>query len=88
MLNEIKSTGIVRKLDDLGRIVLPKEMRTVLGIAERDMLEIYVDKNQIILQKYVPDSPSCIFCQSESGITSFKSKAVCKACASEIRSQK
>ena len=79
---------MVRRLDDLGRIVLPKEMRTVLGIAERDMLEIYVDKNHIILQKYTPDSPSCIFCNSESDVTTFKTKPVCKSCTAEICSSK
>ena len=86
-MSEIKSTGIVRKLDDLGRIVLPKELRTVLGIAERDLLEIYVDRNRIILQKYVSDSPACIFCGTESGVLAFKSKHICKSCAAELVSK-
>lgn len=52
----MKSTGIVRKVDELGRVVLPIELRRSLGIAEKDALEIYIDGNQIILQKYQPDT--------------------------------
>ncbi len=55
----MKSTGIVRKVDELGRIVLPIEMRRTLDIAERDALEIYVEGASVILKKY---KPSCIFC--------------------------
>ncbi len=54
--NQMKSTGIVRKVDELGRIVLPKELRRTLGIEEKDPVEIYIDGNQIILQKYLPNS--------------------------------
>ena len=57
----MKSTGIVRRVDELGRIVLPIEMRRTLDIAEKDALEIYVDGNHIILKKY---EPACIFCNS------------------------
>jgi len=52
----IKSTGIVRKVDELGRIVLPIELRRTLGIAERDMVEIFVDGSSIILKKFVPET--------------------------------
>ena len=52
---ELKSTGIVRKVDELGRIVLPVELRRTMGIAEKDSLEIYVDGGAIILRKYVPE---------------------------------
>lgn len=51
----MKSTGIVRKVDELGRVVLPIELRRSLGIAEKDALEIFIDGNQIVLQKYQPD---------------------------------
>lgn len=54
----MKTTGIVRKVDDLGRIVLPIELRRMLDIAERDELEIYMDQDRIVLQKY---EPACIF---------------------------
>ena len=56
---KIKSTGIVRKVDELGRIVLPIELRRTLDIAEKDAIEIYVDGTSIVLKKY---QPSCIFC--------------------------
>lgn len=52
----MKSTGIVRKVDDLGRVVIPKETRRTLGIAEGDPLEIYTNGNQVILQKYQPET--------------------------------
>ena len=50
----VKSIGIVRKVDELGRIVLPVELRRTLNIAERDSLEIFIDGNSIVLKKYVP----------------------------------
>ena len=82
--SEKKSTGIVRKVDDLGRIVLPKELRTVLGIVERDLLEIFVDKESVVLQKYSSDHPSCIFCGKLGDIMHFKGRHVCKDCTSEL----
>lgn len=77
----MKSTGIVRKVDELGRIVLPIELRRTLDIAERDPLEIYVDGASIILKKYLP---ACIFCGESSGISNFKGKNVCAACRQEL----
>lgn len=73
----MKSTGIIRKVDELGRIVLPIELRRVLDIAERDELEIFMENDRIILQKY---EPSCIFCASSKGLVSYKGKNVCQAC--------
>jgi len=73
----MKSTGIVRKVDDLGRIVIPKELRTTLNIDIADSLEIYVEGEQIILKKY---EPACVFCGEASEIVNFKSKNVCKSC--------
>lgn len=55
----MKATGIVRKIDDLGRIVIPMETRRILGIKEKDALEIYVDGEHIILKKYEPGCKSC-----------------------------
>lgn len=78
----MKSTGIVRKVDELGRIVLPIELRRTLDINERDSLEIYVEGNQIILKKY---EPACIFCNSATGVTNFKGKNVCAACVSALK---
>ena len=65
----MKSTGIVRKVDELGRIVLPIELRRTLDIAVKDALEIYVDEGTIILKKY---EPSCIFCGNSKDVISFK----------------
>lgn len=77
----MKSTGIVRKVDELGRIVLPIELRRTLDIAERDPLEIYVDGTSIILKKH---ESSCVFCGSSKNVTVFKGKSVCAACAEEL----
>lgn len=77
----MKSTGIVRKVDELGRVVLPIELRRTLDINEKDSLEIFVDGNQIILQKY---EPACIFCQSNGDIVSFCGKNVCRNCLNKL----
>ena len=77
----MKSTGIVRKIDDLGRIVLPMELRRTLNIDIKDPLEIYVDENRIILKKY---EPSCIFCGEANGTVLFKDKMICKECKKEL----
>ena len=78
----MKSTGIVRNLDELGRIVIPKEMRTKMNISSSDPVEIYVDGDKIILKKY---ECSCIFCKSTEELINFKGKMICSACAEEIK---
>lgn len=78
----MKSTGIVRKVDELGRIVLPIELRRTLDIAEKDALEIYVDGESIVLKKY---EPSCVFCGGSTGIVSYKDKNVCANCMRELK---
>lgn len=80
----MKSTGIVRKVDELGRIVLPIELRRTLDIAERDALEIYVEGSAIILKKY---RPACVFCDSIRDVMVFKGKSVCPKCLRELRSE-
>ncbi len=77
----MKSTGIVRKVDELGRIVLPIELRRNLGIEEKDSLEIYVDGSSVILRKY---QPSCIFCDDATDVVIFKGKNVCPNCLKEL----
>ncbi len=77
----MKSTGIVRKVDELGRIVLPIELRRTLDIAIKDALEIYVDNDAIILKKY---EPSCIFCGNSKDVISFKGKNICPKCLDEL----
>ncbi len=79
----MKSTGIVRKVDELGRIVLPIELRRTLDIAERDSLEIYVDGASIVLRKY---EPACIFCADAKDVINFKGKNVCPKCIKELMS--
>ena len=80
----MKSIGIVRKVDELGRIVLPIELRRTLDIAERDPLEIYVDGSAIVLRKY---RPTCIFCDSSKDVVNFKGKNVCPKCLKELKAQ-
>ena len=77
----IKSTGIVRKVDELGRVVIPIELRRNLGISEKDALEIYVDADKIILKKY---EPACIFCGNAEDVENFKGKNICRECASSV----
>ena len=77
----MKSTGIVRKMDELGRIVIPKELRKTFEIAEKDAVEIYVDGDQIILKKY---QPACIFCGQAKNVTNYKGKNICKGCLKEL----
>lgn len=80
----MKSTGIVRKVDELGRVVIPKELRRTYNIKELDPLEIYVDEDKIVLCKYEA-SCACIFCRNVENIRNFKGKNVCAACASELK---
>lgn len=77
----MKSTGIVRRVDELGRIVLPIEIRRTLGINQKDSLEIYVDGESIIIRK---NSLTCIFCDEAEEISSFKGKIICLNCIREI----
>ncbi len=78
----MKTTGIVRQMDSLGRIVLPIELRRTLDIGQKDSLEIYVEGNQIILKKY---EPTCVFCENTEGIVSYRGKNVCPACLKELK---
>ena len=78
----MKSTGIVRKVDELGRVVLPIELRRSLYIEEKDALEIYVDGNSVILKKYEPD---CIFCGNAREVVNFKGKNICSACLRDMK---
>jgi len=79
----MKSTGIVRKVDELGRVVIPIELRRTLGIDEKDALEIYVDSEKIIFKKY---EPACVFCGNADQVIRFKNKNVCKECATSMSS--
>ena len=78
----MKSTGIVRKVDELGRNVLPSELRKSLGIEIKDSLEIYVSGDSIILKKYLP---ACIFCGEANEVTVFKGKNICSKCLKQLK---
>ncbi|NMB08145.1 MAG: AbrB/MazE/SpoVT family DNA-binding domain-containing protein [Tissierellia bacterium] len=78
----MKSTGIVRKVDELGRVVIPIELRRNLDIDVKDALEIFVDGEHIVLKKY---APACIFCGQAKDVTSFKGKNICPACREELK---
>ena len=81
----MKSTGIVRKVDELGRIVIPIELRRTLDIAEKDALEIYVDGDTIILKKY---QPACIFCDDARDVVNYRGKNICNACLDQLKQEK
>ena len=80
----MKSTGIVRKVDELGRIVLPIEIRKVLDIKEKDAVEIFTDNDQIILQKY---QPACVFCNNANNVVYFSGKRICPDCIEKLKQQ-
>ena len=77
----MKSTGIVRRVDELGRVVIPIELRNKFGITEKDPMEIYVDGSSIILKKY---EPNCIFCGSSKKLIDYQGRLICEKCAEKI----
>jgi len=82
----MKSTGIVRKIDNLGRIVIPKELRKTMNIKEKDPIEIYVGDNnkRVILEKY---NPGCFYCGEADDTFEFKGMTICKSCAKELEDE-
>lgn len=78
----MKSTGVVRRTDNLGRIVLPVELRRILHIHPKDAVEIFTEGQNIILRKY---EPSCIFCEETKNVVNFKGKNICRNCLDEIQ---
>lgn len=77
----MKSTGIIRRVDELGRVVIPKEIRDQFGIQEKDPMEIYVDDDKIILQKH---KYSCCICDNTENVIEYKEKIICEKCIEEI----
>lgn len=77
----MKATGIVRKVDELGRIVLPIELRRTLGIEIKDPLEIFVDGESIMLKPY---KPACILCGENDNLVEYKGKKICKKCINKL----
>lgn len=77
----MKSTGIIRRVDELGRVVIPKEIRDNLDIIEKDAIGIYTDGNKIVLQKY---QPNCCFCGNSNDLINFHEKLICNKCIKQI----
>lgn len=82
----MKSTGIIRKVDELGRVVIPREIRNQFDLTEKDPIEIFVDGSSIVLKKH---EPNCVFCGSARNLIQFNDKLLCSSCfrkLTEIRS--
>ena len=77
----MKSTGIIRRVDELGRVVIPIEIRNQFNIAEKDPIEIYVDRSSIILKKF---EPNCIFCGNTKNLIEYNDKLICEDCSKKI----
>ncbi len=77
----MKATGIVRPLDSMGRVVIPKEIRRVLHIERNDSLEVFTEGDTIVLKKY---EPCCVFCSNAEDVSEFKGHIVCHSCMSEM----
>lgn len=80
----MKTSGIIRKVDELGRVVLPIELRRTLGIEERDCLEISLEEDRIILRKL---ESSCVFCGAENDLLEHRGKYICAECLKEMNDQ-
>lgn len=78
----MKSTGIVRKIDNLGRAVLPIELRRIFDIDKEDPVEIFVDDNYILMKKY---EPACVFCNDAKDVVNYKGKNICPRCLKELK---
>ncbi len=81
----MKSTGIVRRVDELGRVVIPIELRNSLKIAEKDPIEIFVDGTSIVLKKH---ESTCVFCGNTKKLVEYKDKLICEKCAKQIANLK
>lgn len=77
----MKSTGIIRKVDELGRVVLPVEIRRRLDIAERDEVEFYLEDDRVVLKKY---EPSCVFCASSCNLVNYHGRNICMECIHKL----
>jgi transcriptional pleiotropic regulator of transition state genes len=79
---QLKSTGIVRSLDALGRVVIPKEIRRTLNIEEQDSVEVFINGDQVVLRKY---EPGCMLCGNVEDLRNIKGKNFCLDCIAEIK---
>jgi len=78
----LKSTGIVRRTDTLGRVVIPKELRTLFNINEYDALEVFTEGETIVLKKY---EPHCLMCGEVKNTTHYMGKLICRSCIEEVK---
>ena len=78
----MKATGMVRKVDELGRIVLPAELRQAMDINVKDPIEIFTDGDRIVLKKY---QQACVFCNNAEDLTLFGEKRICSSCLQRIK---
>ena len=81
IMAKTKDTGMIRRLDELGRIVIPIEIRNQFNIVEKDPIEIYVEDNSIVLKKF---EPNCIFCGKTNDLVEYKKRLICKKCIDKI----
>jgi transcriptional pleiotropic regulator of transition state genes len=77
----VKATGILRRVDEMGRVVIPKELRESLELKSEDSIEIFVENDKIVLQKY---EKSCLFCDNTDNIIIYMGKRVCNSCLEEM----
>ncbi|RKQ85647.1 AbrB/MazE/SpoVT family DNA-binding domain-containing protein [Brockia lithotrophica] len=77
----MRTTGIVRKIDELGRIVIPSDIRRELGLGERDLVEIAVERDAIVIRRF---EPACVFCGSREDLFEYRGKTVCRRCAQAL----
>lgn len=80
----MKNTGIVRRVDDLGRVVVPRELRRSLQIENGDEIEIFTEEDRIILKKY---KPGCVICGSMDNLVAFRGRPVCELCRKMLREE-
>lgn len=78
----MKATGMVRPIDSLGRVVIPKEIRKVFQIKNKDAMEIFVDSDMIILKKY---EPACVFCGETENVISYENRTICSKCVDRMK---
>ena len=78
----MKNSGITRRVDELGRIVIPIELRNKFGISEKDPMEVFVDGSTIVLKKF---EPNCIFCGNSRKLSEYKDKLICQKCLQQIK---
>ncbi len=77
----MKPIGIVRQIDGLGRVVIPKELRRILDVSEGDSFELFIEDNTIIMRKY---QPACLICGNAKNVVTFKGRNFCPDCIKEM----